>query len=124
MKNDIPTRKIRVDKQLPLIQKEQLWRVIGYSVECGALIIENPITEEWEGRYSSTGAGFVLPEKRLKFYNWGRDAAGKQIDEVKRIVEFVAPPDERKPDHHAESCRCHICKPYHDMVDDFGRPGD
>jgi hypothetical protein len=124
MKKEIPKRRIRVGKQPPSVRKTQLWRVVGYDVVHGVWVIEDPRTEERRGVYSSTGACVSLTDNMLKTVGWGRDSEGKEIAEVKEMVQYIAPPDKKRPKHHTEACQCNECKPYQEMVDESDQPGD
>lgn len=104
-------RKITFDqKKEPPIERIVLKKVIGFAGDgLGILITEDTITGEWEGRYLSTGAILELKNKQLPVNDWGRDLSGNQIEEVKKIYEFIKPPP-KKQEHHAETCGCNDCK--------------
>lgn len=103
-------RKITFDKEKSIeTEKVILWKVVGLAVGAEILIIENTITGEWQGRYMSTGAGIKFKDHCLPIWNWGRDANDNQIEEVKKVYEFIKPPPEKHPSH-ADTCGCQDCK--------------
>jgi len=112
-------RKMTFDKEEKDITKKTiLWKVIGFDIERGILIIKNTMTGEWSGRYMSTGAVITFKDDHcLPIYNWGRDDDGKQIEEIKKIYKFIEPPPEKHSHHHEETCGCQDCKKRREILE-------
>lgn len=117
-------RKITFDKVDPKLNTEKiiLWKVVGFAVDKGILIFKNTITGEWRGCYMSTGAIINFDEDHfdenhcLPVWDWGRDPDGKQIEEIKKVYEFIKPPPEKNPIH-ADTCGCENCKELNKVIE-------
>ena len=104
-------RKITFDtkKEIPT-EKIILLKIIGFAPDVGIIVMKDTLTGKYEGMYSSTGARVNLDDDCcLSVWDWGRDANGNQIEEIKKTYQFIEPPPEKHPIH-AETCGCQDCK--------------
>jgi hypothetical protein len=98
------------DKKKIPTEKIILLKIIGYSSDSGIIIMKDTLTGKYEGVYTSTGARIKLDDNCcLSVWDWGRDANGNQIEEIKKIYQFIEPPPEENPIH-ADTCGCEDCK--------------
>ena len=103
-------RKITFDQEKSIpIEKIILWKVIGFDIVHGMTIIKNTLTGELQGRYASTGSCVILKNDQLPVVDWSFDAEDNQIEETKKIYEFIKPPPE-KNSIHSDTCGCIDCK--------------
>lgn len=98
-KRDVPVRKIRIGTPEPPPPevsdkgKIVLWRVIGFDTTHGKVIVEDPVSGERSGFYTTTGArcsGYGAGS-----FGWGENADGEKVFEEQIYCKYVDPPEVR-----------------------------